>query len=116
MHPGNVTCPECGWRLRLNLTRLTNELEGVRERMVKDNEIQPLMPDPEPATEHKTPYDRAASWAEEIRSQPLLDEQAIELAKVYATLAVADALRGVENGMKELLNHWRVGKDSSEEG
>lgn len=31
---------------------------------------------------------RAAEWAEDIRSRPLTDPQAIELAKVYALLAI----------------------------
>lgn len=37
------------------------------------------------------PADRALTWAEEIRSRPLNDEQATELAKVYAALAAVEA-------------------------
>lgn len=36
--------------------------------------------------------DRAAAWADDIRSRPLDDSQAIELAKVYALLAVEQRL------------------------
>ena len=35
---------------------------------------------------------RAAEWAEDIRSRPLTDPQAIELAKVYALLAIEQQL------------------------
>lgn len=35
---------------------------------------------------------RAAAWADDIRTRPLNDSQAIELAKVYALLAVEQRL------------------------
>lgn len=40
---------------------------------------------------------RAAEWAEDIRSRPLTDPQAIELAKVYALLAIEQQLSRLGN-------------------
>ena len=40
---------------------------------------------------YKPPKQRALEWAEDIRSRPLTDEQAIALAQVYAPLAAVEA-------------------------
>lgn len=39
-----------------------------------------------------TAADRALQWADDIRSRPLNDTQAIELAKVYALLAIHERM------------------------
>lgn len=39
---------------------------------------------------YKSPRDRALEWADDIRTRPLDDEQAIQLAQVYASLAAVE--------------------------
>ena len=101
-----ATCPECVWRIRRQLRTF---LPQPHVEPPRTEEIPPL--DPPPASA----YERALRWAEDIRAEPMDDERTIELAKVYATLAVADALREAENGMKELIGIWR-GTDAPREG
>ena len=44
---------------------------------------------------------RAASWAEDIRSRPLDDAHAIELAKVFALLAIHEQLDALRTGLEK---------------
>lgn len=45
-----------------------------------------------------TPYERALKLADGLLDQPLTDTEAIELAKVYAHLALAQAIEGAHSG------------------
>lgn len=51
---------------------------------------------------YKPPKQRALEWAEDIRSRPLTDEQAIALAQVYASLAAVEAQERTTTALEAL--------------
>ena len=55
-------------------------------------QLSALTPQEDSESSPVTPADRALQWADDIRSRPLNDTQAIELAKVYALLAIHERM------------------------
>lgn len=94
MHVDKVTCPDCVTAIRASHT-------GIEESPK----------DPEPEEVELDHYDRAVAWVSSI-GKLLTDDQAIAAAGVYATLAVADALKRVETGMEGLRDIWRDSQEA----
>lgn len=64
---------------------------------------------------YKPPGQRALEWAEDIRTRPLTDEQAISLAQVFASLAaveqqerIARALEALQQPLEQFLAIWSL--------
>lgn len=53
-------------------------------------------------SETKSAYTRALEWAEDIRTRPLDDAAATELAKVYAALASVEAYERAARALEAL--------------
>lgn len=54
------------------------------------------------AVAYKPPHQRALEWADDIRTRPLTDEQAIALAQVYASLSAVEAQDRTTAALKAL--------------